>query len=46
VGINSSDILNVNNPDDWGDGKLKTAYGLNKPHDLNISNSLYYGIKI
>lgn len=46
AGINSSDILTANNPGDWGDGKLKTAYGLNKSDDLNVSNSLYYGIRI
>ena len=44
--LTSSDIMTSNNPGDWGDGKLKGAYGMKKTDKMNVSNSLYYGIRI
>ncbi|MDY8137076.1 DUF6443 domain-containing protein [Aquimarina sp. 2201CG5-10] len=46
AGVKSDDILTANNPGDWGDGKLKSAYGMKKSDDLNATKSLYYGIRI
>ena len=42
----SSDIMTSNNPGDWGDGKLKSAYGMKKKEKMSVTNSLYYGIRI
>ena len=39
-------IMTSNNPKDWGDGKMKSAYGLKKNEKLSVTNSLYYGIRI
>lgn len=30
-----------NNPGDWGDGKLKSAYGMKKKEKMSVTNSLY-----
>ena len=46
AGLKSQDIMTSNNPGDWGDGKLKEAYGMKKTDNLDVSNSLYYGIRI
>ncbi len=44
--LTSSDIMTSNNPGDWGDGKLKSAYGMKKKEKMSVTNSLYYGIRI
>ena len=44
--LTNSDIMTSNNPKDWGDGKMKSAYGLKKNEKLSVTNSLYYGIRI
>ena len=44
--LTSSDIMTSNNPGDWGDGKLKSAYGMKKNEKMSVTNSLYYGIRI
>ena len=44
--LTSPDIMTSNNPGDWGDGKLKGSYGMKKTDKMNVSNSLYYGIRI
>ena len=44
--LTNSDIMTSNYPGDWGDGKMKSAYGLKKNEKLNVTNSLYYGIRI
>jgi len=46
AGLKSQDIMTSNNPGDWEDGKLKEAYGMKKTDNLDVSNSLYYGIRI
>ena len=44
--LTSSDIMTSNNPGDWGDGKLKSAYGMKKKEKMSVTNSLYYSIRI
>ena len=44
--LTNSDIMTSNYPGDWGDGKMKSAYGLKKNEKLSVTNSLYYGIRI
>lgn len=36
-----SHIVTSNNPGDWGDGKLNSAYGMKKKEKMSVTNSLY-----
>ncbi|ATL49812.1 hypothetical protein COR50_10250 [Chitinophaga caeni] len=41
-----TDIMQANVPGDWGGGKMKSSYSLEKGSSPSVTNSLYSGIRI